>query len=314
MGAIWDLIILNPILNVVILMANAFAGSFGLAIIAVTVIVRLAMIPITLRQIRSTRAMQEIQPKMKELQKKYGNDRQKLSEETMKLYKEYGISPLGCVWPMLIQLPIWIALFQSIRQALAASPHDLLELSRHLYSWGIVNQAVPLDHSFLWLNLALPDPYYILPILVGVTMWVQQKMTAQPNPDPSQKGTNMMMQIMMPLLFAFITLQFPSGLGVYFVVSAIVGIIIQYFVVGWGGLIPSRATPAPTLKQSKKAIEERTIDSKVTEYMSEGEEEESAGDGEKSSYWGDKKNKEQPQLKKKKARKDGRIRSRRKNR
>ena len=122
MGAIWDLIILNPGLNVIIVMANAFAGSFGLAIIAVTIIVRLAMIPITLKQLRSTRAMHEIQPKLKALQKKYGNDRQKLSEETMKLYKEHGISPLGCVWPMLIQLPIWIALFQGIRQALAASP------------------------------------------------------------------------------------------------------------------------------------------------------------------------------------------------
>jgi len=312
LGAIWDLIILNPGLNVIIVMANAFAGSFGLAIIAVTIIVRLAMIPITLKQLRSTRAMHEIQPKLKALQKKFGNDRQKLSEETMKLYKEHGISPLGCVWPMLIQLPIWIALFQGIRQALAASPEDLLELSRHLYSWAVVNQAVPLDHSFLWLNLALPDPYYILPILVGVTMWVQQRMTAQPNTDPSQKNANLMMQIMFPALFAFITLQFPSGLGVYFVVSAVVGIIIQYFVMGWGGLIPSKAKPAPTLKQSKKAIEERVIDGKVAEYMSEDEEEAAEGE-EDSSYWG-KKKEEQPQLQKKKARKDGRIRSRRKNR
>ena len=309
MTEIWNFIIQNPFDNILIVLANAFAGSFGLAIIFITIIVRVAMLPITLKQLKSTRAMHEIQPKLKELQKKYGNDRQKMSEETMKLYKEHGISPLGCIWPMLIQLPIWIALFQSIRQVLAVTPSDLLGLSKHLYSWAVVNQSVPLDNSFLWLDLSRGDPYFILPILVFVTMWVQQKMTAQPNPDPAQKTQNLMMQLMFPALFAFITIQFPSGLGIYFVVSAIVGIVIQYFVMGWGGL--ARSKPVLTYKQSKKQIEERTIDSKVAEYMSEEEEE---GEENTSSYWGSKKE-ETPQAQgKRKGRKDGRIRSRRKNR
>lgn len=308
---IWNLIIQNPIDNILIVLANVFGGSFGLAIIAITVIVRLAILPLTLRQLRSTRAMQEVQPKLKELQKKYGNDRQKMSEETMKLYKEHGISPLGCIWPMLIQLPIWIAIFQSIRQVLAATPGDLLGLSSHLYSWAVVNQTVPLDNSFLWLNLAVSDPYFILPILVFATMWVQQRMSAQPNPDPSQRSSNLMMQIMFPALFAFITATMPSGLGVYFVISAVVGIVVQYFVTGWGGL--ARSKPIPTYKQSRKQIEERVIESKVTEYMSD---EEGEGDEEKtSSYWSDKSKEQAPQSQgKQKGRKDGRIRSRRKKR
>ncbi len=312
MTEIWNFIIQNPFDNVLIVLADVFAGSFGLAIIFITILVRLVMIPITLKQLRSTRAMHEIQPKLKELQKKYGTDRQKMSEETMKLYKEHGISPLGCVWPMLIQLPIWIALFQSIRQVLAVTPSDLLGLSKHLYSWAVVNQSVPLDNNFLWLNLAQGDPYYILPILVFVTMWVQQKMTAQPNPDPAQKTQGLMMQLMFPALFAFITIQFPSGLGVYFVISAVVGIVIQYFVMGWGGL--ARSKPQPTYKQTKKQIEERTIDGKVAEYMSE-DDEEGEDKGETSSYWGGKKVEDKPQAQgTRKGRKDGRIRSRRKNR
>jgi len=308
---IWNLLIQNPILNITIVLANVFGGSFGLAIIFITIIVRLAMIPITLKQLKSTRAMHEIQPKLKELQKKYGNDRQKMSEETMKLYKEHGISPLGCIWPMIIQLPIWIALFQSIRQVLAASPVDLLGLSSHLYSWAVVNETVPLNNSFLWLNLAVPDPYIILPILVGATMWVQQKMTAQPNPDPSQKKAGSMMQIMFPLMFAFITYTMPSGLGVYFVVSAVVGIIIQYFVMGWGGLARSKPV-ATTYKQARKQVEEHVIDGEEPEYISDKDEE---GEEKTSSYWGEKKVEDKPQAQgKRKGRKDGRIRSRRKNR
>ena len=257
MVEIWHLILLNPILNIMVVLSSVFFGSFGLAIMAITVIVRLLMLPLTLRQLRSTKAMQELQPKLLELQKKYAKDRQKLSQETMKLYKEYGISPLGCIWPMLIQLPIWIALYQSITKALATTPELLLSLSKHLYSWPIVHQAVPLQSSFLWLNLAWPDRYYILPILVGVTMWLQQKMMAQPSADPAQKRAGSMMQIMFPLMFAFITMQLPSGLGVYFVASAIIGMVIQYFVTGWGGL--SRARVPPTYKEARKEIEERVI-------------------------------------------------------
>jgi YidC/Oxa1 family membrane protein insertase len=234
---VWYLIIGNPVLNVLIALSHLLSGSFGLAIIALTVIVRLALWPLTKRQLNSTKALQDMQPKIQELQKKYGKNQQKLQQEMMKLYKEAGVNPLGCLWPMLVQLPIWIALYQAIMRALATTPENLLDLAHRLYSWNIVNQAIPLSSKFLWLDLGKPDPYWILAIIVGGTMWVQQKMTQAPSVDPRQESTSRMMTLMMPLMFGFLTLMFPSGLALYWAVSNIIGIITQYFVTGgWGYL------------------------------------------------------------------------------
>jgi YidC/Oxa1 family membrane protein insertase len=246
-GDIWYLIIGNPVLNVLIALSHILGGSFGLAIIVLTVIIRLISWPLTKRQLHSTKALQDMQPKIQELQKKYGKNQQKLQQEMMKLYKEAGVNPLGCLWPMLIQFPIWIALYQAIMKALATTPDNLLDLANRLYSWGIVNQAIPLNSKFLWLDLGQPDPYWILAILVGGTMWVQQKMTQTPAVDPRQESTQRMMTLMMPLMFGFLTLMFPSGLALYWAVSNIIGIITQYFVTGgWGYLkfrSPFRSTP-----------------------------------------------------------------------
>ena len=236
---VWNLIIANPVLNVLVALTQFVGGNFGLAIIVLTVIVRLVSWPLTKRQLNSTKAMQEMQPKIQELQKKYGKNQQKLQQEMMKLYKEAGINPLGCIWPMLVQFPIWIALYQAIMSALATTPESLLGIAQRLYSWGIVNQAIPLSSRFLWLDLSQPDPYFILAILVGGTMWVQQKMTTAPAVDARQQSTNRMMTLMMPLMFGFLTLMFPTGLALYWAVSNIIGIITQYFVTGgWGNLRP----------------------------------------------------------------------------
>ena len=252
MAELWNTIILEPVLNSLIAMCTVLGGNFGLAIIVLTVIVRLILFPLTVRQTQSTKAMQTLQPRIQELQKKYAKNQQKLQQEMMKLYKEAGINPLGCLWPMLIQLPIWIALYQSIMQALAATPENLLSLSQHLYSWSAVGQAVPLNDHFLWLRLSRPDPNLILAILVGGTMWVQQKMVTPPAADPRQRSMTSMTTMMMPLMFGFFTLSFPSGLALYWVVSNIIGIIIQYFVSGgWGYLrTPSAPKPAPDQKAS----------------------------------------------------------------
>jgi YidC/Oxa1 family membrane protein insertase len=190
--------------------------------------------------------MQEMQPKIQELQKKYGKNQQKLQQEMMKLYKEAGINPLGCLWPMLIQLPIWIALYQAIMGALAATPESLLGLGQRLYSWDIVNQAIPLSSQFLGLHLGLTGSEngmlgFLLAIIVGGSMWVQQKMTTAPAVDPRQQSTNRMMTLLMPLMFGFLTLMFPSGLALYWAVSNIIGIVTQYFVTGGWGYLRSRS-------------------------------------------------------------------------
>jgi len=233
---LWNAIVLEPVLNVLLAMAGMLFNNFGLAIIVLTIVIRLAMTPLTNRQTRSSKAMSELQPKMQELQRKYKRDQRKLQQEMSQLYKQAGISPLGCLWPMLIQFPIWIGLYQAIMQAMAANPEDLLSLSQHLYQWSMVQHGVPAQQNFLWLNLAQPDSYMVLAVLTGGTMWVQQKMVTPPATDPRQKQMTQMTTLMMPLMFGLFTLQFPSGLAVYWVVSNIIGIIIQYISGGWGYL------------------------------------------------------------------------------
>ncbi len=249
---IWNLIIFEPVLNFLIALSKVML-SFGVAIIILTILVRLLMTPLTLKQLRASKVMsektRELQPKIQLLQKKYAKDKQRLSQETMKLYKEVGISPMGCLSSpmlvsMLIQIPIFIAVYQSIIRALATTPQDLLGLSQHLYSWSVVREALPLSGKFLWLNLAEPD--FIIPLLVMGTMWLSQKMIMQPATDPKQQSMNKMMQLMMPLMFGFITFTLPSGLGLYFIITTICSIVIQYYVYGWGNLrAPSLAKQIP---------------------------------------------------------------------
>jgi YidC/Oxa1 family membrane protein insertase len=236
-GAIWELIILNPMINILIVVSKYLFNSPGLAIIVFTVVIRAVMYPLTKKQLESSKKMQDIQPKIKELQKKYGKDRQRMAKEQAALLKESGATNIGCILPMVIQMPIWIALYQSIMRVLATAPESLLNLSRHLYSsWGLVFPLVPLNSRFLWLDLGSPDNLMILPILVGGTMWLQQKMVTPQNADPQQQAQSQMMLWMMPLMFAFMTMTFPSGLALYWVTSNIVSIVMQYFVTGWGGL------------------------------------------------------------------------------
>jgi YidC/Oxa1 family membrane protein insertase len=226
-------------LNSMVWLSTILFGSFGLTIIALTIVVRGLMYPLTIKQLHATRAMQALQPRLKELQKKYAKDKQKLGQEQMKLYRESGVSPAGCVLPMLIQLPIWIALYQAIIRVLAVTPEDFLSLSGRLYDWPVLYSALPLDNQFLWMDLSLPD--FFLAILVGGTMWAQQKMVTPAATDPRQAATGRTMLIMMPLLFMFFAITFPSGLALYWVASAVITIIIQYFVTGWGSLAPSVA-------------------------------------------------------------------------
>lgn len=203
--------------NSLLLLYWVFFSNFGIAIVAFTMLVRLVMVPLTIKQSRQIKAMNGLQPLMKQLQEKYKNDRQRVSQETMKLYKEHGVNPLGCLGPMFIQFPIWIGLFQAIRQTVPNNPENLVELSGNLYSWlPQVHSIIPINSSFLWMDLALPDPSpFVMPILVGGSMFVMQKMTTMPSADERQASTNRMMLWMMPLMFGFFTLNFSSGLAVY---------------------------------------------------------------------------------------------------
>ena len=236
-GEIWNLIAVEPVINVLVVMTHYLFNNFGLAIIALTLIVNGAMLPLTLKQIRASKAMQSLQPKIAELKKKYGKDKEKMAREQMKLYKESGVSPAGCLLPLLIQMPVWIALFQSIMRVLAVIPENLVGLSQYLYSWPVVYSTLPLSNDFLWLNLATGDIF--LALLVGASMWVQQKMVMTTSPDPAQKTQSSLMLWILPIMFAWLTLSFPSGLALFWVTSNLFRIGLQYWIGGWGGLVKS---------------------------------------------------------------------------
>jgi len=233
----WEIVILRPMINVLIVGSKYLFNSPGLAIIIFTIIIKLLTYPLTKKQLIASKKMQEMQPKLQELQKKYGKDKARFQKEQAALLKESGAMNIGCLFNTVIQMPIWIALYQSITRILSTGPEELLNLSRYLYpSWHIVFPMVPLNSHFLWLNLGLPDPFYIMTILVFATMWVQQKMVTPTSTDPQQQTQSQMMLILMPVMFAFMTLSFPSGLALYWVASNIIGIIMQYFIFGWGSL------------------------------------------------------------------------------
>ncbi len=257
---IWELIIQQPLTNVLIVISHAFGGNFGVSIVILTILVNLALLPLTLSQIRSSKKMMELQPKLAELQKKFAKDRQKLAQEQMKLYKESGVKPAGCALTMIIQMPVWFALYQSIMLALAAVPEGLLNLSRFLYPWDVVFSSIPMSPYFLGMDLATPN--IVLAILVGVAMWVQQKMSTMPTDDPRTSSQNSMMLWMMPLLFTFMSLSFPSGLALYWVVNSIFRIVLQYRVTGWGTLL--RRTPKDTGATKKYLKFESPEEKKMT--------------------------------------------------
>jgi YidC/Oxa1 family membrane protein insertase len=233
-GYVWNLIILQPLTNILIALSHYLGNNFGLSIIVLTILINALTYPLTLRQMRSAKAMMDIQPKMAELQKKHAKDSQMLAKEQMRLYKESGLNPAGCLTSTFLPMPIWIALYQTIRGVMAVTPDSFLGLSSQLYNWPVVFAAMPLNVHFLWLNLGAPD--YFLAILVGVSMWAQQKMTAQPSADPRAAQQAQLMQVMMPVMFVFISTTVPSGLSIYWVVNSIIRIGIQYFFSGWGGL------------------------------------------------------------------------------
>ena len=199
-GMTW---LLNWLYNITVAVGIA---NFGKAIIQLTIIVKLALYPLSHKQMKSMLAMQQIQPKIKEIQQKYKDkDPKKMQEKMLELYREHNVNPAAGCLPLLIQMPILIALFRS------------------LINFPYVN----VDHaSFIWVqNLSERDPYYILPILAGLTTYFQSKMTTSAT-DPAQK----MMLYTMPVFIAWISSTFPAGLSLYWVVYNVVSWAQQYFI------------------------------------------------------------------------------------
>jgi len=226
MGNVFDFFIVNPMTNALMLLYGLLFNQYVLAIIALTLIIRLLTLPLTIKQQISSFKMQALQPQIKALQEKYKNDPQRLQAEMRKL----GFNPFSGCLPLLIQLPILLGLYQAIIRTLAVTPLSTLELGSHLYSFlpGL-STLVPIDSRFLIWDLGQPDTFLVIPILVVVSTYFANKLMTPPTTDPAMRQTNQMMQLMMPMMFGFFMLSTPVGLGIYWIVSNLVG-IVQYFI------------------------------------------------------------------------------------
>lgn len=254
-GEIFTVALLEPMINFLVILNNVLFSSFGLAIIAFTIVIRLATFPLTLRQLHSTRSMQSIQPRVQEINKKF-SDPKRRQEEIMKVYREAGVNPLGCLGPMLLQFPVLIALYSAVRLALATSPEALERLSGHLYSWSYIQHAVPLQEHFIGMDLRANGGEgigIVMVVLVGITTWAQTKTTVTVTTDDKARAQQQMMAYMMPLMFAFFALSFPIGVAIYWVVNSIVGIGFNILTYGFPLLkiepvfkarVPAPAAPA----------------------------------------------------------------------
>jgi YidC/Oxa1 family membrane protein insertase len=266
-------LILNAGVTLLTFLYSIVGQDMVLAIVVFTVLVRLATYPLTNQQLKSSQAMQQLQPELKKLQEKYKNDREKLAQEQMVLYRQYGVSPVGGCLPLLIQFPIFIALYQSIIHALASTPMQLMDVSGRFFIPGLEN-LIPLQNIWLGLDLTQPPPIsnppstialivaLAMPILTMATTWLSFKIS-MPAPQPSEDGKpnpaasmSQSMGTIMPLMYGFFALSFSVGLSIYFIVSNLIQ-IAQYILTGranFGNLFGRRAPVAATASPSKVEV------------------------------------------------------------
>ncbi|WP_457570682.1 membrane protein insertase YidC [Desulfovulcanus sp.] len=206
----WFDIIAKPLIKILNFFYK-YTGNYGLAIIILTIIIKLLFWPLSQKSYKSMNQMKKLQPMMAKIREKYKDDRQKMNEELMRLYKTYKVNPAGGCLPMFIQIPVFFALYQALLGA--------IEL-RH----------APFIHylpftNMVWLaDLSAKDPFYITPLIMGATMFIQQKMTPAPG-DPTQAK----IMLFMPIVFTFLFMNFPSGLVIYWLVNNLLSIAQQWW-------------------------------------------------------------------------------------
>jgi YidC/Oxa1 family membrane protein insertase len=240
---IWNSFVL--LLEQILLTFRTWTGSSGLAIILFTIVARIVILPLTLTSIKSSRRIQELQPLLKELQRKYGKDQQRYTEETMKLYREYKINPAGGCLPLLLQFPIFIGVYQAVINLtrIPVSEYGAQRMVEVLGEVGVnvttMSQSFQqnlLGGGFLWLtDLGKPDQLYILPVLSVVFQLIVQLMATPRVQDPQQKAM-MQSMLLLPIVFGYIGFVFPSGAVLYWVMGSILSMIQQVLISGWGSL------------------------------------------------------------------------------
>ena len=200
----WDRYFVYPLSWLITESALLLGNNYGLGILVATVIIRLIVLPLMIKQIKSSKRMQELQPEMQNIREKYKNDPQKAQMETMALFQREGVNPLAGCLPILIQMPILIAFYHAIIRT-----HEIN------------------TQTFLWMQLGEKDPYYILPVIAAITTYLQSKMTPQFNTQ--MQAQMQMMMVIMPLMVLAIGVTLPSALSLYWVYGNLFTIVQTYF-------------------------------------------------------------------------------------
>jgi len=279
---IWNAFLVYPLVNLLVL-ADYFIHDFGLAVVIVTVAIRLALFPVFRAQVRSSRAMQELAPALNDLKKKHGNDRAKLQQEQMKLYQERGINPIGGCLPMVVFFPVLFAMYAAFQQVGGLSgAHALtIEQLRDSVLWPFLQFTVAdrppdatIDLTAHWLpwvsSLAQPDLLFFgfigpLPIISSLLQLVASVQALPRNPPQTDDPTQRTMQSMtyyLPLITIVFFRTLASGVFIYYITTTIFQIIQQYFVMGWGQLprwIPPLANIPTPADKTMRAREQAAI-------------------------------------------------------
>ncbi|MEQ6388594.1 YidC family membrane integrase SpoIIIJ [Bacillaceae bacterium S4-13-58] len=195
----WNEYVIYPLSQMIIFFAEVLGNSYGLSIIVVTIIIRTVLLPLNIKQLKSSKAMQDIQPELQKIREKYSSKdqktQQKLQQETMELFQKNGVNPLAGCFPLLVQMPILFGIYQAI--------YRTEEIK---------------TQSFLWFQMGQPDPIFLLPIIAAITTFLQQKIMMAGNASANNPQMKMMLY-MMPLMIGIFAVYFPAALALYWVVG-----------------------------------------------------------------------------------------------
>lgn len=259
----FDVFLTNPILNLLVaiykvLQSMSVPGALGFAIIILTALIRLVLWPLTTSQLKSTQKMAALKPHLERIKAEHGHDKARHQQEVTRLYKEHGVNPLAGCLPLLLQIPVFIALYNVLLKIVAFGKEDFLAtINSKLYTSSLYLDKIP-DTSFVGLSLADKPSQWgqvgililLVPVATGAFQFIQSKMMApvaratkelakadqKPGLEDSMAQVQSQMILIMPLMIAFFSYGFPFGLSLYWNTFTIIGVVQQYMIAGAGAL------------------------------------------------------------------------------
>lgn len=237
-----NLFFFDPLLNLLMLLFKLTGGNMGLAIIGLTILFRLIVLPLNWKSLHSQRKLQQLKPHVDTLKDKHKEDRAAFAQAQMDLYKEHGVSPVGGCLPMLLQLPFLFGIYAVMR--FVVDLQNVADLNNKLYvDWLHISQVSDLHLQFGWMNLAHPDPWLVLPVVAGITQFILSKMMLPPaekhekgeskkqmSLEQSMASAQRQMVYFFPVMTFLVAWRFPAGLSLYWTVGNLFSIIQQFYV------------------------------------------------------------------------------------